>query len=217
MRAVALLSLALALAARGAWADPPTGASPVATASASPEAAASQSEVMGWLSAGIGPAIIGGDTGFSERIAVTAAVGRNLFSLRYSYTREIQDCGQSTCTLGVAPLSSNNELALEYGVEARSSIFLATASIGLSALWITERGDTVLTMPPEGSFGFGTDQYDTIRHFTVGATWELGAYLTAAGFSFGPTCVITVDTFQSSAAILVDLHFGYMGPGGGYR
>jgi hypothetical protein len=205
----------MALAARGAWADTPTGAGPVATASAIPDAAPDQTEVMGWLSAGIGAALIGGDTGFSERIAVTAAVGRNLLSLRYSYTREIQDCGQPTCTLGVAPLSSNNELALEYGVQARYSIFMATVSIGLSALWITERGDNVLTMPPAGSFGFGTDQYDTIRHFTVGATWELGGYLTFGGFSFGPACVITADTFQSSAAILVDLHFGYMGPGGG--
>jgi hypothetical protein len=212
VRVTAFFTLALALAAPTAWADPPALAAPVETARASPDAVASHSEITGWVSGGLGAALIGGDTGSSKGLGATLGVGRNLFSLRYRYSEEIQDCGQTACGVGVAPLSSNTELAFEYGVQARSSVFLATASVGLSALWITERGDTLLSGPMPGTYG--TAQYNAIRHFTVGATWELGAYLSSRFISFGPTLVLTADAFQSSAAILVDLHLGYVGKGG---
>lgn len=213
VRVTGFLTLALALGTPAAWADPPALAAPVETARASPDAVASHSEVTGWVSGGIGAGLIGGDTSLSQGLGATVGVGRNLFSLRYRYSVEIQDCGPTTCYIGVAPLSSNRELAFEYGVQARSSVFLATASVGLSALWITERGDTVLSSPMPGSYS-GTAQYNAIRHFTVGATWELGAYLSSRAVSLGPTLVVTADAFQSSVAILLDLHLGYMGEGG---
>ena len=210
MRVTAFLTLALALVAPAAWADPSAAAGPVETAWESPDAIAGHPEVTAWVSGGIGPALIGGDTGSSKKaLGVTVGVGRNLLSLRYRYTEEIQDCGQPACGLAVAPLNSNTELAFEYGVRARFSVFLATASVGLSALWITERGNTLLSSPGEGNYG--TDQHNAISHFTVGATWELGAYLTSRFISVGPTFVLTADAFQSTAAILFDLHFGYMG------
>jgi len=57
---------------------------------------------------------------------------RNLFSLRYRYAEESQDCGQSACGLRVAPLNSNTEFALEYGVQARPGQKDAGLALGLT-------------------------------------------------------------------------------------
>jgi hypothetical protein len=166
----------------------------------------SDPNVTFWLSGGVGPALIGGDAGIGERFEMTAGLRGNTLTLRLGHAAEIADCGP--CYVQVSPINTNTEIALLYGIMHRGYGYLLSASVGPAAIWTTERGNSLIE---DESAGYGTDQYNTIKRFTVGATWELGAYLSSRFCSFGPTLTLTADAVQSTAAILVDLHFGYMG------
>jgi hypothetical protein len=195
MSLLALVSPLVALSSARAGSP----AAPSDVSFADPEDLAPVRGMTAWLSAGVGASTIGGDSGPGERLAFTLGFGPQIFSLRYAYTQESQNC--SPCYL-VSPLDTNKELGLEYGVKVLGPAVLATASVGAAAIWTTRRGDTTI-----GAVG----QYNSIQHFTVGGTWELGAYLSSRFASFGPAVVLNLNAYQSSAAILVDLHFGYMG------
>jgi len=53
--------------------------------------------------------------------------------------------------------------------------------------------------------------YNGIDGHTVGATAELGGYLTSRYVSFGPTLIMDVNSVQSVWGVLIDWHFGWMG------
>jgi hypothetical protein len=196
---------------------PPTGgdATPPATVAAdlAPTAAPSH-PLTGWVAGGFGTAGIAGQDGDVVRVEIALAAGMHLFSLRYVFAIQTSDgCGVFVCSGSASlPANSANEVALQYGIKKRIPYLLLTASAGVSALWTVQQGSTML---PGGCLGGCV--YNSIDGRTIGATAELGGYLTSRYLSVGPTLVVDVNSIQSFWGLLFDLHFGWMGDGGLFR
>ena len=172
--------------------------------------------ITAWVAGGLGTAGIWSQGGDAARVELALATGFHLFSLRYVFAIDTNGgCGLSACTGSVSlPHDTVKELALQYGVKKRIPYLLATASAGVSMLWASERGNTLLE-----TLCFGTCQstYDRIDSHTIGATAELGVYLTSQHVSVGPTVVVDVNSVQPFWSLFLDLHFGWMGDGGVFR
>jgi hypothetical protein len=141
----------------------------------------------------------------------------HLFSLRYAYAADTNGSCDGIICLGndvSLPHNSVSEIALQYGVKKRVPYFLGTASAGVAALWTVQRGD--LLQSSICFFGC-VDQYNSINGHAVGATAEIGGYLTSRYVSIGPTFVMDVNSIQSFWSVLIDLHFGWMGETGPFR
>jgi hypothetical protein len=191
----------------------PSGTAP---APAAPPAAPVRERTF-WIAGGIGPAQIGSDSAAQLRAEATFGLGLQTFSLRYTFTEELcHSDGGFFCDNAVLPWEDSKEVALLYGVKFRAPFVVALASIGPAALWTTQRGSTLLSQSNgNGFFDFGSwSQYNSIKKFTVGGAIEAGVYLSSRFVSIGPTVAIDLDWFQSSMAVLIDLHVGYMGEPG---
>jgi hypothetical protein len=205
-----------------AGAAPPTkgAANPTPSAVRAPDttpSAMGSHPITSWVALGFGTAGIGGQDGDGVRLELAVAAGIHLFSLRYVYAEDTNgSCGGFIC-LGndvSLPHNSVSEIALQYGVKKRGPYVLGTASAGVAALWTMQRGDTLQS----SICFFGcVDQYNSINARAVGATAEIGGYLTSRYVSVGPTFVVDVNSLQSFWSLLFDLHFGWMGDGGVFR
>jgi hypothetical protein len=194
--------------------SPATGAD---TAPSGTDATDAAHPITSWVALGFGTAGIGGQDGDGVRLELAVAAGIHLFSLRYVYAEDTNgSCGGFIC-LGndvSLPHNSVSEIALQYGVKKRGPYVLGTASAGVAALWTVQRGD----MLQSSICFFGcVDQYNSINAHAVGATAEIGGYLTSRYVSVGPTFVVDVNSLQSFWSLLFDLHFGWMGDGGVFR
>lgn len=192
-----------------------TAAPPATGAETAPPAVGSH-PITSWVAIGYGPGEIGGQGGDGVRLEFALAAGIHLFSLRYVFAEDTNgSCDDIFCNTTVSlPHNSVSEIALQYGVKKRGPYVLGTASAGVAALWTVQRGDTLLS---SGCFIGCVDQYNSINGHAVGATAEIGGYLTSRYVSVGPTFVIDVNSIQSFWSVLLDLHFGWMGDAGMFR
>jgi hypothetical protein len=175
--------------------------------------------ITSWVAIGFGTAEIGGQDGDGVRLEFALAAGVHLFSLRYAYAEDTNgSCGGfAFICLGndvSLPHNSVTEIALQYGIKERVPYFLGTASAGIAALWTVQRGDALLST---ACFFGCVDQYNSINGHAVGATAEIGGYLTSRYVSIGPTFVVDANSIQSFWSLLIDLHFGWMGELGLFR
>jgi hypothetical protein len=167
--------------------------------------------ITGWVAIGFGIAEVGGLGGEAQHFELAMAAGIHLLSLRLVLAADTNTtCGGQVC-MGhdaLMPYNSVKELALQYGLKARFPGFLATASAGVATVSTTKRGND-LQFFVCGSGCVYT--YNGIDGHTVGATAELGGYLTWRYVSFGPTLIMDVNSVQSVWGVLIDWHFGWMG------
>jgi hypothetical protein len=169
------------------------------------------------VAAGLGPGSVGSQDALLGRVEASLGLGARTFSLRYSYVEEsCHSGGGFFCAHVDLPRAANKEVALLYGVKFRAPFVVGLASIGPAALWTTQRGSLLLSHT-DGFFFGSTDQYNSIKRFTVGAAIEAGVYLSSRIISIGPTVAVDLDVAQSSLALLLDLHLGYMGEPGPSR
>jgi hypothetical protein len=158
------------------------------------------------VAGGFGPAFVGSTSGVAVRAAAVRGHGPQTFSLSFTYVSEA--CGSLFCGESL-PRRSNKEVSLLYGYRRRAPWFAGWLSVGPSAIWAVQRGSTLLATG--GGLFSANSYYNEIDHFTVGGTIEGGGGLSSRYVSFGPTVRATIDAAQSSAAIILDLHFGYLG------
>jgi hypothetical protein len=167
--------------------------------------------IAGWLASGVGPGLIGGQGGDVARVELALAAGIHLFSLRYAFAADSNgSCGDLICTGNDVSLPHNSvkELAVQYGIKERVPYFVGTASAGLSSAWTVQRGSSLLSM---ACFFGCAYQYSSINRHTIGATAELGGYLTSRYLSMGPSLIADVNSIQSFWSLLIDVHVGWMG------
>jgi len=170
----------------------------------------------GWVAGGIGLGKVGSELADAERIEVSILTGMHMLSLRYANTDE--DEAPRAILFPFAnlalPRNSDRELALLYGIAARSPSaprFLATASAGAAAVWTVQRGSTVLSTDNCGFFGNCQDHYNSTERFTVGAALETGVYFNSRYLSLGATLMADLNAVQSCYSVLLDLHIGRTG------
>lgn len=178
------------------------------------EIATPRPPLIGWLAAGLGWGAVGGQGAAATRLELALGRGSRLLSVRYSFFQDTNgtSCDQFICLDGTVslPRSTDKELAVQYGVVKRLYGALETASIGVAGVRTLQRGDHLLST--DGFFGT-INQYNSIARWTVGATAEVGAYISSRFVSFGPTFVVDLNLVQPALAVLLDLHVGWMGPG----
>ena len=169
--------------------------------------------VIGWLAAGFGAGGVGAQAATAGRLELALGRGSRLLSVRYLYFEDSNgtSCDQFICLGGTfsLPRSTDKELAVQYGLMERVGAVLVTSSVGAAGVRTLQRGNHLLST--DGFVGT-IYHYDSTARWTVGATAELGGYLTSRFLSFGPTFVADLNPVQPAWAFLLDLHVGWMGP-----
>jgi hypothetical protein len=154
--------------------------------------------------------MVQGDAMFA-RVEAAVGYGPHLFSLSYGYAEDTNGSCDGLICLGndvALPRNSAHELAARYGVRGRAPLVLGTASVGVAALWGVQRGNTLLSQ----SCFFGCLlNYDSTTFRTVGATAEIGGYLSSRFVSVGPTVIADINPVQSFWGVMFDLHVGFAG------